>query len=54
MITSNVAFSQEDMNLEPDQDSVAIENDSLSIARADSLNAFKERFTIYGKARKGG
>ena len=53
LITSNVAFSQEDVNLESDQDSVTIENDSLSIARADSLNAFKERFTIYGKAAYG-
>ena len=53
LITSDVAFSQEDVNLEPDQDSVTIENDSLSIARADSLNALKERFTIYGKAAYG-
>ena len=46
-------LSQETVNQETLQDSVVIKNDSMTVATADSLNAFKERFTIYGKAIAG-
>ena len=46
-------LSQETVNQETLQDSVVIKNDSMTVATADSLDAFKERFTIYGKAAYG-
>ncbi len=46
-------LSQEAVDQETLQDSVVIKNDSMTVAITDSLDAFKERFTIYGKAAYG-
>ena len=46
-------LSQEAVDQETLRDSVVIKNDSMTVAITDSLDAFKERFTIYGKAAYG-